>query len=60
MQWLSKYILIKLFSKYPVLSLQLSRKDEGVYKATLSDDRGHDVSTLELSGKGNIPFTALK
>ncbi|XP_065537604.1 myomesin-2 isoform X1 [Lathamus discolor] len=29
----------------------LSRKDEGVYKATLSDDRGHDVSTLELSGK---------
>ncbi|KFQ56145.1 M-protein, striated muscle, partial [Nestor notabilis] len=34
------------------LSIQrLSRKDEGVYKATLSDDRGHDVSTLELSGK---------
>ncbi|NWQ78706.1 MPSF protein, partial [Columbina picui] len=30
---------------------KLSRKDEGVYKATLSDDRGHDVSTLELSGK---------
>ncbi|XP_074905359.1 myomesin-2 isoform X1 [Buteo buteo] len=30
---------------------RLSRKDEGVYKATLSDDRGHDVSTLELSGK---------
>uniref|UniRef100_A0A8C5NR03 Myomesin 2 n=1 Tax=Junco hyemalis TaxID=40217 RepID=A0A8C5NR03_JUNHY len=31
---------------------KLSRKDEGVYKATLSDDRGHDVSSLELSGKG--------
>ncbi|XP_048155588.1 myomesin-2 isoform X1 [Corvus hawaiiensis] len=30
---------------------KLSRKDEGVYKATLSDDRGHDVSSLELSGK---------
>uniref|UniRef100_A0A8C4U579 Myomesin 2 n=1 Tax=Falco tinnunculus TaxID=100819 RepID=A0A8C4U579_FALTI len=30
---------------------RLSRNDEGVYKATLSDDRGHDVSTLELSGK---------
>uniref|UniRef100_A0A8U7MWC3 Myomesin 2 n=1 Tax=Corvus moneduloides TaxID=1196302 RepID=A0A8U7MWC3_CORMO len=32
------------------------RKYEGIYKATLSDDRGHDVSSLELSGKGNIPF----
>uniref|UniRef100_A0A8C3YA98 Myomesin 2 n=1 Tax=Catharus ustulatus TaxID=91951 RepID=A0A8C3YA98_CATUS len=31
---------------------KLSRKDEGVYKATLSDDRGHDVSSLDLSGKG--------
>lgn len=41
-------------SKNLVFSLQLSRKDEGVYKATLSDDRGHDVSSLELSGKGNI------
>ncbi|KAJ7422574.1 M-protein, striated muscle [Pitangus sulphuratus] len=30
---------------------KLSRKDEGVYKATLSDDRGHDVSSLELTGK---------
>uniref|UniRef100_A0A8D2NTV4 Myomesin 2 n=1 Tax=Zosterops lateralis melanops TaxID=1220523 RepID=A0A8D2NTV4_ZOSLA len=36
---------------------KLSRKDEGVYKATLSDDRGHDVSSLELSGKGNIQST---
>ncbi|KFO97846.1 M-protein, striated muscle, partial [Calypte anna] len=30
---------------------RLSRKDEGVYKASLSDDRGHDVTTLELTGK---------
>uniref|UniRef100_A0A8C3MZZ5 Uncharacterized protein n=1 Tax=Geospiza parvula TaxID=87175 RepID=A0A8C3MZZ5_GEOPR len=37
---------------------KLSRKDEGVYKATLSDDRGHDVSSLELSGKGNIQSTS--
>uniref|UniRef100_A0A8U7MUT0 Myomesin 2 n=1 Tax=Corvus moneduloides TaxID=1196302 RepID=A0A8U7MUT0_CORMO len=41
---------------YPWSILSLSRKDEGIYKATLSDDRGHDVSSLELSGKGNIPF----
>lgn len=45
---------IKFVSKHLVFSLQLSRKDEGVYKATLSDDRGHDVSSLDLSGKGNI------
>ncbi|KAL4659860.1 myomesin-2-like [Arapaima gigas] len=28
-----------------------SRKDQGVYKATLSDDRGKDVSLLDISGK---------
>ncbi|NWZ44611.1 MPSF protein, partial [Brachypodius atriceps] len=38
---------------------KLSRKDEGVYKATLSDDRGHDVSSLELSGKGNIHISPI-
>uniref|UniRef100_H2ZRK2 Myomesin 2 n=1 Tax=Latimeria chalumnae TaxID=7897 RepID=H2ZRK2_LATCH len=30
---------------------EFSKKDQGVYKATLTDDRGQDVSTLELSGK---------
>uniref|UniRef100_A0A3P8SS80 Myomesin 2a n=1 Tax=Amphiprion percula TaxID=161767 RepID=A0A3P8SS80_AMPPE len=28
-----------------------SRKDQGVYKATLSDDRGKDTSVLDISGQ---------
>uniref|UniRef100_A0A4W6ETJ6 Myomesin 2a n=1 Tax=Lates calcarifer TaxID=8187 RepID=A0A4W6ETJ6_LATCA len=28
-----------------------SRKDQGVYKAVLSDDRGKDTSTFDISGK---------
>uniref|UniRef100_A0A8C9VVC2 Myomesin 2a n=1 Tax=Scleropages formosus TaxID=113540 RepID=A0A8C9VVC2_SCLFO len=28
-----------------------SRKDQGVYKATLSDDKGKDISLLDISGK---------
>ncbi|KAG8444941.1 hypothetical protein GDO86_009920 [Hymenochirus boettgeri] len=30
---------------------RLSKKDQGEYKATLKDDRGQDVSILQLSGK---------
>ncbi|XP_036851779.2 myomesin-2 isoform X1 [Manis javanica] len=30
---------------------KLSKKDCGEYKATLKDDRGHDVSVLEVAGK---------
>lgn len=30
---------------------KLSKKDQGEYKATLKDDRGQDVSTLEIAGK---------
>ncbi|KAM5312546.1 myomesin-2 [Glossophaga mutica] len=30
---------------------KLSKKDHGEYKATLKDDRGQDVSVLEISGK---------
>ncbi|XP_075454328.1 myomesin-2 isoform X2 [Ascaphus truei] len=30
---------------------KMSKKDQGVYKATLKDDRGEDVSTLEITGK---------
>uniref|UniRef100_A0AAQ5XGK0 Myomesin 2a n=1 Tax=Amphiprion ocellaris TaxID=80972 RepID=A0AAQ5XGK0_AMPOC len=29
-----------------------SRKDQGVYKATLSDDRGKDTSVFDISGQG--------
>uniref|UniRef100_H2QVP8 Myomesin 2 n=1 Tax=Pan troglodytes TaxID=9598 RepID=H2QVP8_PANTR len=31
---------------------KLSKKDHGEYKATLKDDRGQDVSVLEIAGKG--------
>lgn len=34
----------------------MSKKEQGEYKATLTDDRGQDVSTLEVSGKGKAPF----
>ncbi|KAI3353519.1 hypothetical protein L3Q82_020041, partial [Scortum barcoo] len=30
---------------------QFSRKDQGVYKAVLSDDRGKDTSTFDISGQ---------
>uniref|UniRef100_W5NJL7 Myomesin 2a n=1 Tax=Lepisosteus oculatus TaxID=7918 RepID=W5NJL7_LEPOC len=30
---------------------QFSKKDQGEYRATLKDDRGQDVSTLDVSGK---------
>uniref|UniRef100_A0A8D2J6J9 Myomesin 2 n=1 Tax=Varanus komodoensis TaxID=61221 RepID=A0A8D2J6J9_VARKO len=30
---------------------RLSKKDQGEYKATLSDDRGQDISSLDVSGK---------
>nr|XP_034965839.1 myomesin-2 isoform X1 [Zootoca vivipara] len=30
---------------------KLSKKDQGEYKATLSDDRGQDVSAIDVSGK---------
>lgn len=32
--------------------LQFSRKDQGVYKAVLSDDKGKDTSVLDISGQG--------
>lgn len=41
------------FPAWGVFSSQLSKKDHGEYKATLKDDRGQDVSTLEIAGKGN-------
>uniref|UniRef100_A0A7N8XP50 Myomesin 2a n=1 Tax=Mastacembelus armatus TaxID=205130 RepID=A0A7N8XP50_9TELE len=31
-----------------------SRKDQGVYKAVLSDNRGKDTSAFDISGKGSI------
>ncbi len=36
---------------------QFSRKDQGIYKAVLSDDRGKDTSVYDISGKGNDMYT---
>lgn len=33
---------------------QFSRKDQGIYKAVLSDDRGKDTSTFDISGQGSF------
>lgn len=35
-------------------SCQFSRKDQGVYKAVLGDDRGKDTSVIDISGKGHF------
>uniref|UniRef100_A0A9J7Y6B1 Myomesin 2a n=1 Tax=Cyprinus carpio carpio TaxID=630221 RepID=A0A9J7Y6B1_CYPCA len=35
------------------LTLIFSRKDQGIYKAVLGDDRGKDTSVYDVSGKGN-------
>lgn len=32
--------------------LQFSLKTAGIYKATISDDRGKDMSQIDISGKG--------
>uniref|UniRef100_A0A8D3BHX3 Myomesin 2a n=1 Tax=Scophthalmus maximus TaxID=52904 RepID=A0A8D3BHX3_SCOMX len=37
-------------SSFPGLSLLFSRKDQGVFKAVLSDDRGKDTSLFDISG----------
>lgn len=42
------------FTYLDVFYLQLSKKDHGEYKATLKDERGQDVSILEIAGKGRI------
>lgn len=42
---------------FPVLFLlQFSLKTAGVYKATISDDRGKDMSQIDISGKGKYIF----
>lgn len=36
----------------PPSFLQFSLKTSGLYKATISDDRGKDMSQIDISGKG--------
>lgn len=37
---------------YSIFLLQFSLKTTGIYKATISDDRGKDMSQIDVSGKG--------
>lgn len=39
-----------------LLLLQFSLKTAGLYKATISDDRGKDMSQIDISGKGKHIF----
>lgn len=41
-----------LFYLILVWFLQFSLKTAGIYKATISDDRGKDMSQIDISGKG--------
>lgn len=34
--------------------LQFSLKTAGIYKATISDERGKDMSQIDISGKGEF------
>uniref|UniRef100_A0A665UY31 Myomesin-2-like n=1 Tax=Echeneis naucrates TaxID=173247 RepID=A0A665UY31_ECHNA len=52
--------LIPIFLVFPLYSLffsilfQFSLKTAGVYKATISDDRGKDMSQIDISGKAEL------
>lgn len=46
----ASYILNNLF----LYIEQFSRKDQGIYKAVLGDDRGKDTSVFDISGKGTL------
>lgn len=55
-----KHARVACISKHCVLNFcpQFSKKDVGVYKATISDDRGQDESQVDISGKGNSALTS--
>lgn len=38
------------------MRFQFSLKTAGIYKATISDDRGKDMSQIDISGKGKHGF----
>lgn len=48
----TSFVLTPMLHAGGMCHLQLSKKDLGEYKATLKDDRGQDVSVLEIAGKG--------
>lgn len=63
-----KKISLYFFFKTPSVSramvillcqTQFSRKDQGVYKAVLGDDRGKDTSVFDVSGQGTTVTLSL-
>lgn len=48
------YVLRFRDSVFLFFLLQFSLKTAGVYKATISDDRGKDMSQIDISGKGKL------
>ena len=47
-------------SRIYLIPWQFSRQTAGVYKATISDDRGKDMSQVDISGKGKDCWPALQ
>lgn len=48
------FLTPSMFSANSAVSLQFSRKDHGIYKAVLADDRGKDTSVFDISGQGTF------
>lgn len=52
----SSTFLIQFDTLSGLFLLQFSLKTAGLYKATISDDRGKDMSQIDISGKGKHIF----
>lgn len=48
------FMLCMYVDKLMRVFFQFSRKDQGVFKAVLSDDRGKDTSVFDISGQGTF------
>lgn len=58
-QQINIVFFILLFMLYVLFLLQFSLKTTGIYKATISDDRGKDMSQIDISGKGKYVSSTL-
>lgn len=50
------HIFLKAGHVISVWFPQFSLKTAGIYRATISDDRGKDMSQIDISGKGKHIF----
>uniref|UniRef100_A0AAY4E1F7 Myomesin 2a n=1 Tax=Denticeps clupeoides TaxID=299321 RepID=A0AAY4E1F7_9TELE len=59
-RWRKSPVIAGVFSDAPQVTMfncsTFSKKDVGAYKATISDDRGKDVSQINVSGEGKITY----